>query len=96
MATAIKWIFILLIIGALGFLVWWSGWLGAAPVPTPIEPAPTATPEQPTNGMSAANDTSDAGVAQDTAAVDVQMQALATDSANVDSSMSDKQTPQDY
>lgn len=96
MATAIKWIFIVLIIGALGWLVWWSGWLGAAPVATPIEPAPLAAPEQNTNGMSPASDTSDAGLAQDTTAVDVQMQALISDSANVDSSMDDKQTPQDY
>jgi len=83
-----------LIIGAL----WYSGVLKT--MMTPPSPTSTATttpataqPQaaaQPENGMSATNDASDAALSQDTAAIDAQMQGLTTDSANIDSSLSDK------
>jgi len=95
---AIKWILAIVIIAALGWLVWWSGWLGAAPVPPPAPEPISAAPTTPeiTNGMSAPTDTSDSAIVQDTTAIDVQMQGLANDSTQVTSSVNDKPGSQDY
>ena len=102
--TALKWIVGLVILGGLGWLVWYSGWLNSfmTPSPAPTTTTQTATttsptpPPPPTDGMSASNDTTDAAVAQDTAAVDSQMQGLNSDSASIDSSLSDKAVTQSY
>ena len=95
---AIKWILAIIVITAIGWLVWWSGWLGAAsvppPAPEPISIAPS-TPEI-TNGMSSPSDTSDEAMAQDTAAIELQMQGLTNDSVQVAGSMNDKPVSQDY
>jgi hypothetical protein len=59
----------------------------------------TTTPsgeEAPLNGMSASNNVSSNGLDQDAAAIDVQMQALSVDTANVDASLSDKPVTQSY
>lgn len=98
MSTTVRWIIAVLIIAALAWLVWWSGWLtGKKPVMAPAaanNTQATTTPPAPTNGMSASNDASNAAITQDTAAIDTQMQAYGTDTTNVDSSMSDKQVTQ--
>ena len=102
-----KWIIGIIIVALLGGALWYSGALssigfGMKPSTTPTSTPQTATTTQqaavpqPENGMAATNDASDAALAQDTAAVDAQMQGLTTDSANVDSSLSDKQTAQSY
>ena len=100
-----KWIIGIIIVALLGGALWYSGWLGNI---TGMMPSQTATTTQetatttqqaaaqPENGMAATNDASDSAIKQDTAAVDAQMQGLGTDSANVDSSLNDKQTPQSY
>jgi hypothetical protein len=46
--------------------------------------------------MSASTDTSDAALNQDTAAIDAQMSAYTTDSANVTASLSDTPVVQSY
>ncbi len=100
-----KWIIGIIIILLLAGALWYSGILSSlgmmssqTPTSTPI--AATTTPQalvpQPENGMAATNDASDAALAQDTAAIDAQMQGLSSDSANVDSSMNDKETAQSY
>lgn len=99
MSTAIKWILVLIIIGGIGWFAWSRG-MFSGPQPqasntpnTSTTTAPTTPPPDP-NGMSAATDTSDAAIAQDTAAVDAQMQALDTDSTNIDASLADKPVAQ--
>ena len=100
--TALKWIVGLIILGGLGWLVWYSGWLTSLmspAAPTSVQTATTTSPTpppQPTDGMSASGDTSDAAITQDTAAVDAQMQGLTTDSTNIDSSLNDKPVTQSY
>lgn len=102
-----KWIIGIIIVLLLGAALWYSGMLsslgfGMSPSQTATTTAPMATTTQqaatpqPENGMAATNDASDAAITQDTAAIDAQMQGLNSDSANVDSSMNDKQTPQSY
>ena len=95
MSTAVKWVIGIIIVAALGWLLWWSGWLGhssapAASAPSTQQANTQTTVAQPTNGMSAPTDTSDAALSQDTAAVDAQMQGLSSDSANVNSSLNDQ------
>jgi len=98
-----KWIIGIIIVALLGGALWYSGLLKN--MMTPSSPSTTAQETatttqqavaQPENGMAATNDASDSAITQDTAAVDAQMQGLGTDSANVDSSLNDKQTPQSY
>ncbi len=100
-----KWIIGIIIILLLGAALWYSGLLNSlgmmsSQTPTSTPEMATTTPQaaapQPENGMAATNDASDAALAQDTAAIDAQMQGLTTDSANVDSSLNDKQTTQSY
>jgi len=98
-----KWIIGIIVVVLLGGALWYSGWLGnksmMQPSTTPTSTAQTTQPQavaQPENGMAATNDTSDAALTQDTAAIDAQMQGLNSDSANIDSSMSDKETAQSY
>jgi cytoskeletal protein RodZ len=95
MPTAIKWILVLIIIGGIGWFAWSRG-MFSAPQPqatnTPpaaTAPAPTTPPPDP-NGMSVATDASDPAILQDTAAVDTQLQALDSDSTNVETSLTDK------
>ncbi len=90
-----KWIIGIIVIALAGAGLWWSGWLGkmtpsqtATTTPETVQQTPQA--EAPTNGMSANTDASDTAVAQDTAAVDLQIQGLATDSSQIDSSVNDK------
>ena len=100
-----KWIIGIIIVALLGGALWYSGLLGnlsmtpsSTPSSTPVAATTTqqAAVPAPENGMAATNDASDAAITQDTAAVDAQMQGLNADSANVDSSMNDKQTAQSY
>lgn len=97
MATLIKWILAVLIIGGGIWFAWSRGWLTKpAQAPTTTPPVAETTPTAPTNGMSAANDTSDAAIAQDAAAVDIQLSAMTKDVASVDAALSDKAVSQDY
>lgn len=96
MSVALKWIVALIVIAALGWLVWWSGVLHKKPAATTPDTSAvaTSTEEVPQNGMSKSNDASDQAVAQDTAAIDAQLSAYAGDSSSVDSSMNDKAVSQ--
>jgi hypothetical protein len=98
MSTAVKWVIAIIVLAALAWLVWWSGWLtsktGQPALGTNTQATTTPAEAQPQNGMSANNDASDQGIAQDTAAIDAQIKAYATDSADVDSSMNDKEVTQ--
>lgn len=92
-----KWFIGIVVIALAAAGLWWSGWLGKMiPSPTatstPQSQTPTTTPQvqAPLNGMSANEDASDAALIQDVAAIDAQMQAYTTDSAEVDSSLNDK------
>jgi len=87
----------IVVVALIGVGLWYSGALKTLMTPpAPAQQTATTTPQtqqaaaQPENGMSANNDASDAAITQDAAAVDAQMQGLNNDSANVDSSMSDK------
>ncbi|HVY72723.1 MAG TPA: hypothetical protein VG984_01570 [Candidatus Paceibacterota bacterium] len=98
MSTVSKWIIGILCLAALGWLVWWSGWLKKPATQTATDTTTQATTtaenNAPINGMSANNDASDTAIAQDTAAIDAQLKAYSTDSSDVDSSMNDKQVTQ--
>lgn len=96
MSVALKWIVALIVVAAVGWLVWWSGILNKkSETALPNQNASaTSTEEVPQNGMSKSNDASDAAVAQDTAAIDAQLSAYASDSSSVDSSMNDKAVSQ--
>jgi len=98
MPMAIKWILAVIVITAIGWLIWWSGWLGARPTPPPAPEPIAAAPNTPeiTNGMSSPSDTSDQAMTQDVAAIDLQMQGIVNDSAQVAGSMTDKPITQDY
>lgn len=98
MSMAIKWIVAIIVLAAIAWLVWWSGWLGATPVPPPAPEPISAAPTTPeiTNGMSAPGNTSDEAITQDTAAIEVQMQGLSNDSAQVSGAAADKPGSQDY
>ncbi len=102
-----KWIIGIIIVVLLGAALWYSGALSSLGLGMSASQTPTSTAQmatttqqaaapQPENGMAATNDASDAAITQDTAAVDAQMQGLTSDSANVDSSLNDKQTAQSY
>jgi cell division septation protein DedD len=95
-----------------GAALWWTGWLTKfvpfIPLPsqimksqpsvdttaqtTPSDQQPTAVNDLPT----ATNDASDQALARDAAAIDVQMGALVTDSANAQNSLNDKPVTQEY
>lgn len=95
-----KWIIGIIVVVLAAGALWYSGALGKlgmmpSQTATTTPAAATTTQQavaQPENGMSANNDASDTALSQDTAAVDAQMQGLTSDSANVDSSMSDQST----
>ncbi len=94
---ALKWGVAVIVVAALAWLLWWSGWLtNKQGGPTTGNQNATSTQEQaaPINGMSASNDASDAAIAQDSAAIDAQLSAYTTDTTDVDSSMNDKQISQ--
>ncbi len=102
MSTAIRWGIAVVVIAALAWLLWWSGWLtnkqaDLSAAARNATSTPTTTQQQPAgpiNGMSASNDASDQAIAQDSAAIDAQMSAYTTDTSSVDSSMNDKQITQ--
>lgn len=99
MSTAVRWVIAIIIVAALAWLVWWSGWLtnknGSAVIPAQNATSTQAAAQpEPINGMSASNDASDAAIVQDTAAIDAQISAYTTDTSDVDSSMNDKQVTQ--
>lgn len=99
MSTALKGVIVIIILGALAWLAWWSGWISMPRQQATTTQTATTTPaqQQPDqNGMSSPGDTSDAGITQDTAAIDAQMQGLSTDSTAVDSSLNDKPVMQSY
>lgn len=93
---AIKWGLAVIVVAALAWLLWWSGWL-TNKQGSPMTGNQNATSTQetaPINGMSASNDASDQAIAQDSAAIDAQLSAYTTDTSDVDSSMNDKQISQ--
>ncbi|MBY0473180.1 hypothetical protein K2Q00_02760 [Patescibacteria group bacterium] len=93
---AIKWGIAVIVVAALAWLLWWSGWL-THKQNNPMTGNQNATSTQevaPINGMSASSDASDAAIAQDSAAIDAQLSAYTTDASDVDSSMNDKQISQ--
>ena len=98
MSTTIRWVIAVIVLAALAWLLWWSGWLTKKPsMMTPTTSTvgqATTTPQAPLDGMTAANDDSDAAITQDTAAIDTQMQGYNTDTSNVDASMNDKEVTQ--
>lgn len=97
MSMAVKWGIVVIVVAALAWLLWWSGWLTNKQNNLTLgNQNATSTPEQaaPINGMSASNDASDGAITQDTAAIDVQLSAYTADTSNVDSSMNDKQISQ--
>ncbi len=104
--TGIKILIGLIVIGGLGFLAWWGGWIPMPkqPAPVPVQQAATTTkpvtqaepPPPPLPGMSAATDAGDTAILQDSAAVDAQMKYLTTDTSSVDASMSDKAITQAF
>lgn len=97
MSIAVKWGIAVVVVAALAWLLWWSGWLtNKQPGLSTGAQNATSTPQaqQPINGMSASNDASDSAIAQDTSAIDAQISAYGSDTSNVDSSMNDKQVTQ--
>lgn len=94
---AIKWGIAVIVVAALAWLLWWSGWLtNKQNVLSTGNQNATSTQEQaaPINGMSASNDASDTAISQDTAAIDAQLSAYTTDTSGLDSSINDKQISQ--
>lgn len=87
--SATKWIIGIIIVVALGVALWWYMQQNPAPAPGPAAQTQAAA-------TNPAADTSDAAITQDAAAVDAQMQGLNSDSANVDSSLSDQPVQQSY
>lgn len=97
-----KWILGVVVLVIAGVALWWSGWLGNIGMATPqtqTQPTDqqTAQNTQPQSDLpTASNDASDGALVQDLAAVDLQMQNLTNDSANIDQSLNDKPVAQDY
>ena len=100
-----KWIgAVLIVVAVAGVYAWWSGMLeqfgvaGPAQMQNAEEAANQAaggqaqTSDLPTE----VTDTSFSAIEQDTAALDVQLQALQSDSANVDASIDDTAIQQEY
>ena len=95
-----KYIIGIIVLALIAGGLWYSGVLGKfgmmpSSTATTTPAVATTTPAavaQPEDGMSANNDASDAAITQDTTAIDAQMQGLSSDSADVDSSMSDQST----
>ncbi len=97
---------LLVIVGAL----WWTGllsqWVPGVPKPEAFMSAPvaTTTPQtttqtqpQATNDLpTQSNDASDAALTKDGAALDVQMEAMASDSTAAQNSLNDKPVTQEY
>ena len=103
----VKFLISIVVIAAVIGGLWWSGWLGKLGEMLPFDfmkPAAetaTTTPqvaeEQVINDLpTAANDASDQALEEDAAAIDVQMQALVSESADADASLSDKSVSQEY
>ncbi len=93
---AVKWGVAVIVVAALAWLLWWSGWLTNKQngLTTGNQNATSTQETAPINGMSASNDASDGAISQDTAAIDAQLSAYTTDTSDVDSSMNDKQISQ--
>ena len=94
----IKWILGAIVLVVVAAAAWWGGWVKMPEqtvTPAPQEQA-VQTQTEPDNGLSAQNDTSDAAIAQDTAALDAQIKASQTDSADIASAMNDKPVSQSY
>jgi hypothetical protein len=102
-------IVLLAAIGAVWYTGWLTKWVPSIPSPdslfsskapvtatttqqTPTEQQPAAVNDLPTSQT----DASDQALAQDSAALDVQMEALTTDSANAQGSLNDKPVTQEY
>lgn len=102
---------VVVLLAAIG-AVWYSGyltkWVPSIPSPESVfssETPTTATTTQQTptqqqqavNDLpTATNDASDDALAKDSAALDVQMEALTTDSNNAQGSLNDKPVTQEY
>lgn len=103
-----KWIIGIGVLIIVGLGLWWSGIISSLmpSTPTPIETATTTanqnqqaaqTPPAPINDLpTQVNDASDAAIVQDSAALDMQLQSLTSDSANIDSSLNDKPVTQEF
>ena len=99
---------LLVVVGGL----WWSGllsqWLPSVPKPeafmggpaattTAQTPTPTPQQQQAVNDLpTQPNDASDSALAKDAAALDVQMEAMASDSTAAQNSLNDKPVTQEY
>ncbi len=104
MSTTVKSILVLLVIIGAGAALWWSGWLNNIGIPMPsTQNNATTTPEQTQQQQqavndlpTAANDASDQAIQRDIAALDVQIQAAASDETQIDQGMNDKPVAQEY
>ena len=100
-----KWIgAVLIVVAVAGVYAWWSGMLeqfgvaGPAQMQNADEADNQAAREQAQTSdlPTAVTDTSFSAIEQDAAALDVQLQALQSDSANVDASIDDTAIQQEY
>lgn len=102
MSTVIKWLVVIIVIAGAGAALWWSGWIKLSAPASSTQTTETAqnNTQQSQTAQSdlptPASDTSDTALGQDAAAVDAQMSAYTTDSANVDQSLNDTPTAQEY
>ncbi|HVZ75763.1 MAG TPA: hypothetical protein VG934_00620 [Candidatus Paceibacterota bacterium] len=100
-----KWIVGLALVIIAGAGLWFSGLLKPyLPGATALLQQATTTPQvqqqqaqQPVSDLpTASDDDSDAAIMQDSAAVDTQMKSLGSDQTNVDSSLNDQPTQQEF
>lgn len=103
----VKFLIIVIILAAAVGGLWYTGWLTKLTAMVGLTQAPaqqmaTTTPqtnEQPVakNDLpTSQSDASDAALAQDAAAIDVQMQAMASDSTDTSAGLNDKPVTQEY
>lgn len=94
-----KWLIGIIVLGALGAGLWFSGLINPwiFPQPPVDDTAQLQQQQTSTSGLPTKDDnSSDQALTQDTAALDAQLQALEQDSASVDASLSDKPVEQAY
>ncbi|TSC69686.1 MAG: hypothetical protein G01um101456_38 [Parcubacteria group bacterium Gr01-1014_56] len=99
-----KWIIGLGIAALIGVGLWWSGVFASlmSQVASGPQEQATTTPQTaqnttPVNDLpTGSSDGSDAAIVQDSAAVDAQLSALSSDSANIDNSINDKPVSQEF
>ncbi|HWB34296.1 MAG TPA: hypothetical protein VG753_03195 [Candidatus Paceibacterota bacterium] len=100
-----KWLIGLVLLIIAGTGLWFSGLLkpylpGATALIQQATTTPATTqqqaPQQTSDLPTSQSDDSDAAIAQDSAAVDAQMQGLGSDQSNVNSSLNDQPTQQEF